>query len=249
MSGTLRTISLIIAACLTGAADEAARTFEAPTKFDLVFAEPGATPTIRSADRYDLAAPSKCAADHYEAVLKRAFKKVEAEFGAFNEGTQIEICVPLRISYRGKTESCAVGLHWSDATGASHIAVVPENFTDEKGTAIHELTHDRLSQLGANLPWWLEEGVCHYMQAPNGENAYYLKILKELKEYLSYEDLEYSRDTDCEYVARAIGYAVVRHWVKVDGYRVADVTWVHDFDELWPSVDDAVAEVVKDPPK
>ena len=153
-----------------------------------------------------------------EEVLRRTllgFAQVEHFLGEFRQ--QIDIYVALKIQPSDPDFPDNLVIQGLTFENEGRIVVFISLLYADPGTYAHEFTHARLRDLKVNPPRWLEEGLAHFNDYPDGFNPELYKILCA-EGPLSPEVLNSDGDVDSlEMQRRATGWAVAYYLLKVKG--------------------------------
>ncbi len=114
-------------------------------------------------------------ADRYSSTFDVAFESVEANFGLFTENVAVHAItgsVTLASGNRGTITGEEDAVEYVEGIGATLVPAFhargggglfePSGIfvaTPAVGTAVHELVHARVAELGLDLPLWIEEGI------------------------------------------------------------------------------------------
>ncbi len=123
--------------------------------------------------------------------------------------------------------------------GAYHIAIVKENFRFD--CIAHELCHLRLSELGYQYPWWLEEGISECFESWTYADAGHLEALRNKRSASRDELVNYKPLQGNEEGIRATAWAIAYYLFVIKKTPLKDLAKAES--SLDPKV--AIAAVLK----
>ncbi len=200
-------------------------------------------------------------AERFAAAFEPAFPAVEAALGAF-EGHVAVHAWNERLQHAGHTHTelpqheAGTGIHEVEGIGPARIQAYHTRgggafdrtgvftCTPDAGTAVHELVHARFTELEADLPLWLEEGIACVLGdgilvdgawAVDGLACWPLRELRE--ERLNDEDLAHLlslSSTDRPSVrdnvlVHFVGWAIAFDLIQESGGEILWREWLEEF--------------------
>ena len=209
-------------------------------------------------------------AERFAAAFEPAFLAVEAALGPFeghvavhawNERLQAGGHAGHRHHPGRADHEAGTGVHQVDGIGPARIQAYHTRggtafdrngvfiCTPDAGTAVHELVHARFTELGVDLPLWLEEGIACVLGdgilvdgtwAVDGLACWPLRELRE--EQLTDADLERLLSLDStdqpsvrdNVLVHFIGWAIVFDLARESGGEILWQEWLADLGEAQP---------------
>ena len=154
-------------------------------------------------------------------LCEQGLDRIEAHLGKFE--TKLTVCIPLKIAPSDiavAKRMRILGLQFQHR-GKEHFAVAVDALSVD--IFAHEAFHYRLKELKVQPIWWLEEGIAEFVETEDGFNAEHLKALIE-KGPIEVDALnKLKRGCPEEMQARATGWAIVVHLVRVKKHSLLEV--------------------------
>lgn len=151
----------------------------------------------------------------------RGFAQVEHFLGEFTQQIDIYVALKIKSSDPEFPDNLIIqGLTFEDK---GRIVVFISLLYADAGTYAHEFTHARLRDLKVNPPRWLEEGLAHFNDYPDGFNPELFAILADAGP-LPLTELDKDEGLDMQEMRRrATGWAVAYYLLNIKGCSVQQV--------------------------